>query len=160
MPFAQGRGHWALAEVLRRAGELAAAEVEIQSAFAVLESASPVDLPGAFATLAALRLAQGRTAEAVIAAEQGMARYEATGTCGYFFRDAFLRLVHAECLEAAGRRDEARAAIVRARDWLRSVAQKIRNPRYRTSFLENVPENRRTLELARQWLRSAPDRSP
>ena len=77
-----------------------------------------------------------------------MARYEATGTCGYFFRTAFLRLVHVECLEAAGRRDDERAAIARARDWLLSVAGKIRSPDYRTSFLENVPENRKLLELA------------
>jgi eukaryotic-like serine/threonine-protein kinase len=152
MPFAEGRGHWALAEVLRRAGELDAADAELKTAFALLESASPVDLPGAFATLAALRLAQGRTTEALTAAEQGMAKYQATGTCGYFFRNAFLRLVHAECLDAAGLRDEARAAIASARDWLLSVAQKIRTPSYRTSFLENVPENRRTLELTRQWL--------
>lgn len=155
MSFAQARGHWVLAEVLRRAGELEAAEAEIQTALALLASASPVDLPGALATLAALRLAQGRTDEALAAAEQGMTRYEATGTCGYFFRTAFLRLTHAQCLQAAGQHDAARAAIARAREWLLSVAGKIHDPQYKTSFSENVPENRRILELARQWLGEA-----
>jgi hypothetical protein len=32
------------------------------------------------------------------------------------------------------------------------IAAKVDNPAHRKSFLENVPENRRTLEPARQWL--------
>ena len=66
--------------------------------------------------------------------------------------EAFLRLVHAECLEATGDHEAATAAIARARDRLFVIADKIDEPAYRTSFLENVPENRRTLALARRWL--------
>jgi ATP/maltotriose-dependent transcriptional regulator MalT len=152
LPFDEGRGRWVLAEVLRRAGELDAAEAEIQTALPLLTTAYPLDVPGALATLAALRLAQGRIVEALTAAEDGMVRYETIGACSYFFRGAFLRLVHAECLDASGDHDAARAAIARARDRLFVIAGKIDDPAYRKSFLENVPENRRTLELARQWL--------
>lgn len=145
-----------MAEVLRRAEELEAADAAIHAALTILRLASPLDLPGALATLAALRLAQGRTPEALAAAEEGLATYEAIGACG-FFRGAFLRLVHARCLEAAGAHEAARAALARARERLLVIAGKIGDPAYRTSFLEDVPENRQTLELARRWLGPAPE---
>ena len=71
--------------------------------------------------------------------------------CG-LFRGAFLRLVHAECLWAAGYHEAAKTAITRARERLFATAAKISDPEYRRSFFEGVPENRRTLELARQWV--------
>lgn len=151
VPLDQGRGHWVLAEVLRRAGELDRADAEIQAALAILRTASPLDTPGVLATLAALRLAQGRSAEALAAAEEGLAKYEAMATCG-FFRGAFLHLVHAECLEAAQNHDAARAAITRARERLFAIAAKIGDPAYRKSFMDGVPENRQTLALAQQWV--------
>ena len=83
VPLDQGRGHWVLAEVLRRAGELDRADAEIQAALAILRTASPLDTPGVLATLAALRLAQGRSAEALAAAEEGLAKYKAMTTCGF-----------------------------------------------------------------------------
>ncbi len=73
------------------------------------------------------------------------------GACG-FFRGAFLRLVHVRCLDAAGDRDAAKVAIAAARARLLAIADKITSPKYCQSFLEVVPEKRRTLELARQWL--------
>ncbi len=73
------------------------------------------------------------------------------GACASF-RGAFLRLVHAECLEAAGRHEDARTAIAKARERLHVNAAKIQDPSYRANFLENVPENVRTMELSRQWL--------
>jgi hypothetical protein len=151
VPLDAGRGHWALAEVFRRAGELDGADAEIAADLAILRIASPLDTPGALATFAALRMTQGRITEAVAAAEDGLARYEAMAACG-FFRGAFLRLVHAECLAAAGDHVPARAAIARARERLFVIAAKIDDPEYRKSFFEGVPENRRTLELARQWV--------
>jgi hypothetical protein len=148
----EGRGRWILAEVLRRTGALEAADSEAQAALAMLGAACPTDAPGALATLAALRLSQGRADEAVAAAEDGMARYRALGACGHLFRGSFLRLVHVESLDAVGRREAARAALMEARDRLLSIAARIGDPAYRESFLENVPENRRTLALAREWL--------
>jgi tetratricopeptide (TPR) repeat protein len=153
----EGRGHWALAEVLRRAGDLEGAGAAIQDALAILRIASPLDLPGALATLAALRLTQGRAAEALAAAQEGLAHYDAMAACG-FFRGAFLRLIHAQCLEAAGDHEAARTAIARARQRLFAIAAKIGDPDYRRSFFEDVPENRHTLELARQWV--GPDGEP
>jgi tetratricopeptide (TPR) repeat protein len=152
LPLDAARGHWALAEVLRREGDLETAEAEIQAALAIFRMACPLDVPGALATLAALRLAQGRPGEARTAAEEGMAIYESIGACSFFFRGAFLRLIHAQSLEAAGEHDAARAALARARQCILANAEKIPEASHRQSFLENVPENRETLALARQWL--------
>ncbi|AUX46415.1 uncharacterized protein SOCE26_079210 [Sorangium cellulosum] len=75
LPQDEGRGRWALAEVLRRAGELGAADAEAQAALAMLSATCPIEVPGALATLAAVRLAQGRAAEGAALAEEGLARY-------------------------------------------------------------------------------------
>jgi hypothetical protein len=71
------------------------------------------------------------------------------------FRGAFVRLAHAEALHATGAHDAARHAIAEARDRLLRIADRIAGPAYRKSFLENVPENARTLALARAWLADA-----
>jgi eukaryotic-like serine/threonine-protein kinase len=147
----EGLGRWALAEVLRRAEELEAADREIEAALAVLSQTSRLDHPGALATLAALRLAQGRAAEALAAAEEGLAIYGSSGACSQFCRGAFLRLVHAECLAATGSHEAAKTAIAKARERLFAMADNIGDPDYKKSFLD-APENRRTLELARAWL--------
>jgi tetratricopeptide (TPR) repeat protein len=144
----EGLGRWALAEALRRAGHLEDADKEIQAALAM---ATPLDRPGVLATLSALRLAQGRKAEALAAAEEGVAIYEAIGAYSAFLRPAFLLLVHAECLEASGRREDASAVLVKARARLLEIAATIGEDEYRKTFLESVPENRRILELAEQW---------
>jgi tetratricopeptide (TPR) repeat protein len=149
----EGRGRWALGEVLRRIGDLEAAEHEIQAA---LGMAVPLEHPGVLATLSALHLAQGRAAEGLAAAEDAMARCEAMGGCG-MFRGAFVRLAHAEALHATGAHDDARRAIADARARLWAIAARIPDPDHRTSFLENVPENARTLALADAWL-GDPDR--
>lgn len=151
-PHDEGRGLWVLAEVLRRKGDLEAADAAIHEALPLLRAASVHDIPGALGTLAALRRAQGRLADAVSAAEEGVALYDSTGRCGYFMRGAFLRLVYAECLDAAGDHAAASRALAEARRCILANAAKIREPVNRRSFLEGVPENRRTLELARRWL--------
>ncbi|HWO17248.1 MAG TPA: hypothetical protein VNO30_00670, partial [Kofleriaceae bacterium] len=147
----EGRGRWVLAEVLRRMGDLEAAEHEIAPALGTLP---PLDQPGARATLAAIYLAQGRTADALAAAEDAAARYQAMGGAN-MFRGAFVRLIRAEALHAtdtAGDHAAARRAIADARAHLFAIADRIPDPAYRRSFLENLPENARTLALARAWL--------
>ena len=144
----EGRGRWVLAEVLRRDGHLDGADRELGVALAM---AVPLDHPGVLATLSALRLAQARAAEALAAAEDAMARTEAMGGCS-MFRGAFVRLVHAEALHATGAREAAARAIADARARLLAIADKITDPDYKTSFLEGVPENARTLALADAWL--------
>jgi len=145
----EGRGHWALAEVLRRAGDLEGAEREIQAAIAILEMMAPHDFPAVLGTLCFVRLAQGRLAEALAAAEDAFARYNAMRTCA-FFRAAFVRLAHAEALEAAGDHAAARAAIAVARERLLAIAEQLPDPAHRRGFLD-VPENARTLVLAAAW---------
>jgi tetratricopeptide (TPR) repeat protein len=153
-PLEEGRGRWVLAEVLRRAGELKAAEREIRVALGMLMN---LERPGALATLALLRLAQGRAAEARVAAEDAVARCAAMGGCG-IFRGAFVHLAHAEALHATGDTDAAARAIADARARLRAIADRIADPAYRRSFLDEVPENARTFALARAWLGDdAPD---
>jgi len=133
---------------LRRMGDLDAAEREIQIA---LGMAVPLEHPGVLGSLSALRLAQGRAEEALAAAQDAMARCAAIGGCG-MFRGAFVRLTHAEALHATGAHAAARRAITAARTHLFTIADRIADPGYRASFLENVPENGRTLALARTWL--------
>jgi hypothetical protein len=62
-----------------------------------------------------------------------------------------VRLTHAEALDAARRHEEARAAIAAARARLHVNAKRIGDPARRRSFLDRVPENARTLELATRW---------
>jgi hypothetical protein len=150
----ESRCTWVLAEVLRRVGDLEGAEREVEAARAM---AMPLDQPGMLATLAVIRLARGCAADALAAAEDAMARSAAMGGCS-LFRAAAVQLVHAETLHATGDHDAARRAIADARDRLLAIAGRIAEPGYRTSFLEAVPENARTLALARAWLdEPAPD---
>jgi hypothetical protein len=101
------------------------------------------------ATVAALRLAQGRAGDALAAAEDAVGRCRAMGGCG-MFRGAFVRLIHAEALHATGDRDAAQAAIRDARDRLLAIAARIADPDHRTRFVAAVPQNART--LAHAWL--------
>jgi hypothetical protein len=109
---------------------------------------------GTLATLAAIRCAQGRAAEAVVDAERSLAIYAMLQMFD-FYKGSFARLVHAEALYASGAVSAARAAISAARDLLLARAIKIEDPAVRRSFLENVPENARTQELAAKWLTEA-----
>jgi hypothetical protein len=151
LPMEESRGHWALAEVLRREGDLEGAEREIQTAVGTIAMVSPQDSPAVLSTLCRIRLAQGRVAEALSTADEAVGKSSAVDTCG-FFRAAFVRLAHAEALAAAGDHAAAHAAIRVARDRVLAVADRIHDPRYRRSFLEDVPESARILTLARAWL--------
>src|SRR6185369_16177499 len=95
----EGPGRRVVADVLCRLGEPAAAEREARAALLLLRFL-PLDRMAATATLAAALLAQGRPGEALAAAADAMAQYEALGAFGY--RGAFARLIHVEALEAAG----------------------------------------------------------
>src|SRR5262249_33132753 len=68
-PLEEGRGRWALAEVLRRMEDFEGAERELQAALGMVV---PLEHPGALGTLSALRLAQGRPEEALAAAEEAL----------------------------------------------------------------------------------------
>lgn len=138
----EGLGRWALSDVLRRTGDLDAAEREVRAALDLL-AILPVKHLAATATLAAILLAQGRAAPALAAAEDAMRRYEATRAFG--FRGAFASLVHAEALAATGEHEKAANARSAARARVLAQAEKIGDPAHRKSFLTAVPENARIL---------------
>ena len=152
LPLDEGRGRWVLAEVLRREGALEEAEREVESAIVLLSRACPADVSGVLATKAALKLAQGKPGEALAAAEEGMSRQAAMRLHDKLLRGSFLHLVHIESLLANGRNAEARAALANARDRILAIAAKLTDPAYQKSFLEDAPESRRILGLAREWL--------
>ncbi|HEX7840973.1 MAG TPA: hypothetical protein VF469_26030, partial [Kofleriaceae bacterium] len=147
-PLDEGRGRWVLAEVLRSTGDLDGADREIQAA---LGMAMALERPGVLATLSAIRLAQGRADEALAAAEDAVSRCTAMNGCG-LFRGAAVRVARAEALHATGEHDAARRAIADARTHLLAIAGRIGDPDHKQSFLHAVPENARTLALARAWL--------
>jgi len=85
-----------------------------------------------------------------VIAERALSRSRSSGM-GNCFRYPMLLLVHAEALHALGERAAACQAIREAQEDLLSRAAKIPDMEVRRSFLENFPDHRRTLELAREW---------
>ncbi len=139
----EGRGHWLVGEVARRAGELDIALSQVTQAIELLATA-PLDQAAATVTLAAVHLDAGRLLEALAASTKAMASYATTRAFGY--RGTFARLIHARILEAAGDTEAAEAAFQEARSHVIATAAKINNEDYRKLFLEVVPENKALLE--------------
>jgi tetratricopeptide (TPR) repeat protein len=113
---------------------------------------SPPARAGALAALAQARIAEGDPAAALAAAREAKDTLDRLGGIEEF--EALVRLAYAEALEACGDEDGGREAIVDAREKLVARAERITDGRLRTSFLHQVPENARTLELARTWSRA------
>ncbi len=137
-----------LARLLILCGDLAAAEREAEASIAV---ATPSLEPGSRATLAMVLLHTGRVAEALVEATAAMRKLEELG--GVEEGEALIRLAWAEALQATAatveERAAARAAIAAARDRVLARAAHISDAERRRDYLEKVPENARTLELAR-----------
>ncbi len=70
-----------------------------------------------------------------------------------------IRLVFAEALHRTGDLSGAQVAIEEARRLLLLAAESISDAALARSFLDNVPENARTLELAGEWLGPPTDRA-
>ncbi|WP_437585780.1 protein kinase domain-containing protein [Sorangium sp. So ce1000] len=138
-----------LAKIALAMGDLAIAEREARAAIALFEGAPTLGVQ-AFSIFARVLLALGRTAEAMRAAAEASARLAEFGTLED--GESFVRLTYAEALAASGRRAEAEAAIASARAALLARAEKLSDSAWRERFLRDVPDNARTLELARQWL--------
>ncbi|WP_437489922.1 protein kinase [Sorangium sp. So ce1014] len=150
-PLQQGFARWALASLLRSEGDLEAAEREALTAIDLL-AFLPLEQVGARALLSSIQLAAGRVADALATAKEVVAAHERWGAPGY--KSTFAHLVHAEALHAAGDREGASAVIAGARERLLARAEKL-PAAHRRSFLGEIPENARVLELSRQWLRAA-----
>lgn len=152
----EGRGRWALADVLLARGQLDAALEEALAASELLGTL-PIEQAGTLATRAAVLLAQGRVEDARSAAREAADLYRGGMSFVSSVRAPFVRRVLVEVLVAAGEGDAPRAAIAEARDHLRAVAGRILDPDHQRSFLENLPENVRTLALAQTLLGGAPE---
>ncbi|XXU13715.1 protein kinase [Sorangium sp. So ce861] len=138
-----------LASLPRRASERLVREREARAAMA-LAPAAPMVAVSAAAVLARALLGLGRTDEAMRAAAEASEQLAAFGTLEE--GESLVRLTYAEALAASGRHAEASAAIASARAALLARAEKLRDPTWRERFLRDVPDNARTLELARRWL--------
>jgi tetratricopeptide (TPR) repeat protein len=131
------------------AGDPVAAETAARDAVTVasVAPALPLNQAESWAILGRALLAQGRGFDALEVAEHGVAMLERLG--GIDDGEAIILLTHAEALTAVGDDAAAAEALRRARGRLLERATRIRDDRLRVSFLDNVPENRRTLELAK-----------
>jgi tetratricopeptide (TPR) repeat protein len=133
-------------------GRLDEAEREARAAAEAAATIAP-GLAFALGRLADVLLAQGKNAEALEVATRAFTILEQLG--GVDEGDALIRVVYAEALHVAGD-PRAKEAARSARDHLNLRADKIKDPAWRSSFLGNVPENVRTMELARKVLGDAP----
>ncbi|WP_437720727.1 protein kinase domain-containing protein [Sorangium sp. So ce861] len=138
-----------LAKICVALGDLEAAEDEARAAVARSQSAPTLGVQ-AYAVLARALLGLGRVDEAVGTATEASSMLESFGTLEE--GESLVRLTVAEALAASGRQHEATAAIAAARAALLARADKLSDPTWRERFLRDVPDNARTLELARQWL--------
>ena len=144
----EGTARWLLAEIALVSGDAEAAE---HGARAALEQIGgyPLFHGSAEVLLAAALLAEGRGEAAVAAVRSPLALLEEQGGRG--FRAARTRVTAAEALAAAGDAAEARRVLSLAHADLLARAAGIADADLRRSFLEAVPENARTLALAREW---------
>ncbi|MBI5514158.1 MAG: protein kinase [Deltaproteobacteria bacterium] len=101
------------------------------------------------AALADALLAAGQAPEALLRVEEAWSVLQDLG--GMEEGEALLRVVRARCLHAAGRREEALAAVLDAQTVLEARAAKIAAPEVRALFLSGHPEHVATLHLAGVW---------
>jgi tetratricopeptide (TPR) repeat protein len=101
------------------------------------------------ATLACLRLRQGRLDEADQAIVHAVALRRALGRC-HFLKITAVDVTRAEILVARGQTELARRSAEKASLELLRRAERIQDLGHRRSFLDAVPDNARLLELTRR----------
>jgi tetratricopeptide (TPR) repeat protein len=141
----EGSARTYVAEIHALAGRLDAAEAELERALACLAGA-PSQRALALAVLARVRLDRGRPEDALAPAEEAYGILVSLG--GLEERESLVRLRWAEALAASGRDDDAADILEEAAARLLARADRIAEPAWRERFLQGVPENARTLELA------------
>jgi predicted Ser/Thr protein kinase len=104
---------------------------------------------GATATLARALAAEGRVADAVRVAEEGLAVTAEFGGAGFYEVD--MRLAACEAFFAAGDSERARDELRETLHQIRIRAEDIEDPGWRQSFLTRNVENRRARALAETW---------
>ena len=128
--------------------DLGRAERELDVILSMSSTFAPVR-SYALGVLARVRLQAHRAGDAELPAREAIRNIDALG--GIEEGESYVRLTLAETLEALGDHAGACDAIAAARVRLLERAANIRDPAWKTSFLEEVRENARTFELARQW---------
>jgi tetratricopeptide (TPR) repeat protein len=138
-----------LAEILLLAADTQGALQRVNAAVKLAGDFPPMRMY-ALGMLAQIKLAQKEQRDALDTAREAVALLDSLGSIEE--GDTLVRLVSAEALYACGYGEEAISAIKLAKSHLLSQSDKISSSHWRQSFLENVPENARTMSLARQWL--------
>lgn len=144
----EGGSHHYLAIITAMRGDHAEASRIARHAASMLHVAPPLRAH-ALATRARCLLEQGLRDEALTVATEALEQLESLG--GIEEGEAAVRLVYAEALEHAGKPDQARAHMAVALARLEQRAMRITDVTWRERFLNEVAENRRTVELARAW---------
>jgi tetratricopeptide (TPR) repeat protein len=134
-----------LAEIHSMRGDLWEAEAEARRAESA-SSGSPALRAHALATHASILLAIAEPEAALARAGEAMSVLESLE--GVEEGEALIRLVHIRALEANGHFAEAGQRILEAQARLRVRSERISDPRYKRSFLQNVPENAATMALS------------
>ncbi len=134
-----------LAEILSMRGDSEGAAGEAQRAESAA-SGSPAIRAHALATHADILLAAGLPAAALAHAAEAMRMLESLE--GVEEGEALIRLAHIRALAASGLAGEASRRTAEAQGRLRERGARIGDPRYRKSFLQNVPENAATMALS------------
>jgi ATP/maltotriose-dependent transcriptional regulator MalT len=129
------------------AGDHARAEYYARTAAETLADV-PAARPFALALLAQALLAQNRQSEALRSAREAHGQLERVGVVDD--GEATIRLALAECVIAAGDMLAAYELLDEAATRILASAEAIDDPAVRESFLTRIPDNRRSLELARE----------
>jgi tetratricopeptide (TPR) repeat protein len=146
--FQEGQARVVHARILLDLGALEQAEREARIASEITSTSYSLNA-FAHAVMAQILLRTQRPFEALAVATKAKNVLDSLGTIEH--GDALVRLVFAEALHAVGDIDAARAALSDAYAFILRDAQTIGDDEMRQSFLNNVPEHARILELARAW---------
>ncbi len=144
-------------------GEAQQAGAIARQALAGLEDGSAIRAY-ALGTLARVMLAERQPALALRHAEEAFELMSSLG--GVEEGESLIRAVYALALQATGDEAEGRRQIAEARRRLLERADRIHDPLWRRSFLENVADNAWAMALAAEWLGSGqhpgapPERAP
>jgi predicted ATPase len=133
----EGTSHCYHAQALFKLGKTAHAFTEIHAGLALARVARQV-LPYMLASLANMELGVGNTEAALEHAKEGLDVLLETRSDGA--HEVYIRVALARALGAAGRTQEARAALAEAYEQVRHRLTLIREPRYVASF-ERIEEN-------------------
>ena len=128
--------------------DLDRAEREVRAALANAGAAPPLQAYG-LAILSSVLLKNGRADKADNAAREAIQLLDALG--GVEEGEAFIRLTFAESREALGDLAAAREAIQTARVRILERTAMIQDAQWKDTFMQQVRENVRTMDLYRTW---------